>query len=355
MRPMAKNAHKTKSKPVNRSIDAARATKQDEFYTQLSDIEKEVKHYTVHFKGKTVLCNCDDPKVSKFFHYFAHNFERLKLKKLITTCYKNRDPNVFSKNDSKRGVYLVYEGERNGNRVPTAKQIGIHDMEGDGDFRSEECIALLQQADIVVTNPPFSLFREYLAQLFEYERKFLIIGNQNAITYKEVFKLIQDDKIWLGASIHSGDREFGVPAHYPLRAAGSRVDEKGRKFIRVKGVRWFTNLDYDERHADLALYASYSPEKYPTYANFDAIEVAKTKEIPAEYDGLMGVPITFLDWYNPDQFEILGSNLTLGVPMSQVAKKGSYLQGGPSFYIDNGDGSYRRQYTRVVIKHRRPS
>jgi len=340
-------------KALNRSLHAAKATKQDEFYTQLSDIEKELRHYTKHFKGKTVLCNCDDPKVSNFFHYFSHNFEKLKLKKLITTCYKNCDADLFSKHTAEKGIYLEYDGDKDDNRVPDPNEIGIHKLKGDGDFRSEECVTLLKQADIVVTNPPFSLFREYVEQLIKYKKKFLIIGNQNAITYKEVFKLIKDNRIWLGPSIHSGDREFGVPDHYPLNAAGTRVDDAGNKFIRVKGVRWFTNLDFAERHEDLVLFHEYSPEKYPTYVNFDAIEVAKTAEIPANYDGPMGVPITFLDKYNPDQFEILGSSRTLARPMSEVAEKGTFQQGGPRFYLRDGKRTYRRMYDRLVIKNKR--
>ena len=341
-------------KSLNRSLGAARATKQDEFYTQLSDIEKELRHYTKHFKNKTVLCNCDDPKVSNFFHYFSHNFEKLKLKKLITTCYKNCDADLFSQHTAESGIYLEYNGDKDGNRVPDPDEIGIHKLKGDGDFRSEECIRLLKQADIVVTNPPFSLFREYLAQLVKHGKKFLIIGNQNAIKYKGSFELIQENKVWLGVSIHSGDREFGVPAHYPLKAAGTRVDKAGNKFIRVKGVRWFTNLDYAERHEDVALFKTYSPEAYPRYANFDAIEVGKTAHIPVDYDGLMGVPITFLDKYNPDQFEILGSNRTIGVtPMSTIAEEGAFTQGGPCFYLANGDGTYRRLYDRLVIKNKR--
>lgn len=294
------------SKPLNRSLHAAKASKQDEFYTQLSDIEKELRHYTKHFKSKTVLCNCDDPKISNFFHYFSHNFEKLKLKKLITTCYKNCDADLFSKHTAESGIFLEYYGDKSGNRVPDPDEIGIHKLNGDGDFRSEECINLLKQADIVVTNPPFSLFREFVDQLVKYKKKFLIIGNINAISYKDIFKLIKENRIWLGASIHSGDREFGVPDHYPLNAAGFRVDAAGRKFIRVKGVRWFTNLDYDERHEEMVLFNEYSPSKYPSYDNYAAIEVSKTADIPADYDGAMGVPVTFLDKYNPDQFEILG-------------------------------------------------
>ena len=289
----------------NKNLQAANKAKKDEFYTQLCDIENELRHYREHFRGKTVLCNCDDPRVSNFFHYFAYNFEQLGLKRLITTCYKNQDPDLFSRNDREQAIWLEYLGDRNGNRVPDAEEIGIRPLKGDGDFRSPECVELLKQADIVVTNPPFSLFREYVAQLVKYEKKFLIIGNQNAITYKDCFRMIKENKMWLGASIHSGDREFGVPADYPLRAAGCRIDEKGNKFIRVKGVRWFTNLDYKERHDDITFYKKYTPEEYPKYDNYDAINVNKTLEIPDDYDGIMGVPITFLDKYNPEQFEIV--------------------------------------------------
>lgn len=293
-------------KTKNQTLGKARASKQDEFYTQLSDIEKELRHYTKHFKNKTVLCNCDDPRVSNFLHYFSYNFGKLGLKKLTTTCYKSQQADLFSQNDSEKGIYLEYEGDKKGSRVPDPSEIGIHALKGDGDFRSEECVKLLKRADIVVTNPPFSLFREYVEQLVTFKKKFLIIGNINAISYKDIFKLIREDKIWLGPSIHSGDREFGVPDYYPLNAAGFRIDEAGRKYIRVKGVRWFTNLDYEERHEELVLFHEYSAEKYPAYDNYDAIEVSKTNEIPANYRSAMGVPITFLDKHNPDQFEILG-------------------------------------------------
>jgi len=303
---MGKGDRNMGDKPLNRSLHAAKASKQDEFYTQLSDIEKEMRHYTAHFKGKTVLCNCDDPRVSNFFHYFSYNFEKLRLKGLITTCYKNQQADLFSKHTSGKGIYLEYKGDKNRNRVPDPAEIGIHELKGDGDFRSEECVELLKQADIVVTNPPFSLFREYAAQLVEHKKQFIIIGSQNAISYKEIFKLIKDNKIWMGPSIESGDREFGVPDHYPLNAAGTRVDSAGNKYIRVKGVRWFTNLEHQKRHEELVLFDKYSRAAYPTYDNYDAIEVGKTKAIPNDYDGAMGVPITFLDKYNPDQFEILG-------------------------------------------------
>lgn len=368
------------TKPLNRKggLHAAKATKQDEFYTQLSDIEKELRHYTKHFKNKTVLCNCDDPKLSNFFHYFSHNFEKLKLKKLITTCYKNCDADLFSRHRAESGIYLEYDGDKNDNRVPDPDEIGIHKLKGDGDFRSNECTKLLDEADIVVTNPPFSLFREYVEQLMKHKKKYLIIGNQNAITYKYIFKLIKENKIWLGASIHSGDREFGVPDHYPLNAAGTRVDKDGNKFIRVKGVRWFTNLDYEERHEDLALYATYTPEKYPTYDNYDAIEISKTKEIPAEYDGAMGVPITFLDKYNPEQFEILGWTRGIDefdayptkrysnpkqVKPDATESNGGKVNTGPTLLLkkkpsstyytaDNADGYLVQLYMRIIIKRK---
>lgn len=292
-------------KNLNNNLHEAKNAKKDEFYTQLSDIEKELRHYKEHFKGKTVLCNCDDPRVSNFFHYFSYNFEQLGLKKLIATCYKSQDMDLFSENKSERAIYLEYDGDKNGNRVPDPTEIGIKYLQGDGDFRSRECIELLKQADIVVTNPPFSLFREYVAQLVEYDKKFVILGNLNALTYKDIFGLVKAAKIWFGHSIHSGDREFQVPSDYPLNAAGSRIDGKGNKFIRVKGVRWFTNLDYEERHEDLILYKKYNPEEYPKYDNYDAINVDKTKDIPMDYAGAMGVPITFLDKYSPEQFEII--------------------------------------------------
>jgi hypothetical protein len=232
----------------------------------------------------------------------------LGLKKLITTCYKNQNRDLFSQNDSERAIWLEYFGDRNGNRVPDPEEIGIHYFKGDGDFRSAECIELLKEADIVVTNPPFSLFREYVAQLMKYEKKFLIIGNVNAITYKEIFPLIKNNSLWFGPSITSGDRKFNVPDYYPLNAAGCGIDSDGRRFIRVKGVRWFTNLDHSKRHEDLILYKSYMPEEYPEYDNYKAINVDKTSEIPMDYDGVMGVPITFLDKYNPEQFELLNCN-----------------------------------------------
>jgi len=286
-------------KSSNKNLHSAGKAKKDEFYTQLVDIEKELKHYKEQFRGKVVFCNCDDPKESNFVKYFSRNFEHLGLKKLIATHYK--DANLFTKESPYK---LEYTGDKNGNRMPDPDEF-MTEMIGTGDFRSEECIELLKEADIVVTNPPFSLFREYLTQLVEHNKKFLIIGNVNSITYKECFKLIKDNKMWLGASIHSGDREFRVPDDYPLTAASSRIDSDGYKYIRVKGVRWFTNLDYDERHENLVLYKKYTPEEYPKYDNYDAINVDKTADIPKDYNGAVGVPITFLDKYNPEQFEII--------------------------------------------------
>jgi hypothetical protein len=293
-----------------KNLDNAKKAKKDEFYTQLTDIEKELKNYKQHFKGKTVLCNCDDPRVSKFFYFFYASFHTLGLKRLIATCYKNLSPDLFSQNLDEQAVYCIYEGTDRADDKYTdydtfIKQNEWGVLKGDGDFRSPECIELLKQADIVCTNPPFSLFREYVAQLIEYEKKFIIIGNINAATYKEIFALFKGNKIWLGQSIHSGDREFGVPDSYPLDAAGFRVGEDGKKYIRVKGVRWFTNLDYKELHEDLILFKNYNKKEYPKYDNYDAIDVSETKNIPQDYDGVMGVPITFLDKYNPDQFEII--------------------------------------------------
>ena len=332
---------------TSRELSKARKQKKDEFYTQLSDIENELRHYKEHFRGKTVLCNCDDPRVSNFFHYFAYQFEALGLKRLITTCYKNQTPDLFSQHDCERAISLVYDGDKNGNRVPDPEEIGIHELQGDGDFRSAECIELLMQADIVVTNPPFSLFREYITQLFAFQKKLLILGNVNAITYKEVFPLVQENKLWLGASIHSGDREFGVPEDYPLESTGHRIDSQGRRFIRVKGVRWFTNLDYNERHEELILYKNYNPEDNPRYDNYDAIEVGKTGDIPMDYDGLMGVPITFLDKYNPAQFEIVGCSDNGAVP--DQYKLPHFKKHNEPFI--NG----QKVYKRIFIRRRKPA
>ena len=342
----------------NSNLNRAKEAKKDEFYTQLEDINNELCHYRQHFRGKTVLCNCDDPRISNFFTYFAYNFEFLGLRRLITTCYKNQDMDLFSQNACEQAVYLVYDGDRNGNNIPDPAEIGIHPLHGDGDFRSQECIRLLEQADIVVTNPPFSLFREYVAQLMKYGKQFLIIGNMNAITYKEIFPLIMQNKMWMGQSIHSGDRKFYVPDYYDLNAAGCGIDETGRKFIRVKGVRWFTNLDYKERHEPIILTKHYTPEEYPHYDNYDAIEVSKSGDIPCDYDGVMGVPITFLDKYIPEQFEIVGmAKRGAGDPKlkSKVYTKEDY----PNYSDLNAtpviitNGVPKNTYPRILIRKRK--
>lgn len=308
----------------------ARKAKKDEFYTSLRDIEAEMRFYEPYFRGKTILCNCDDPYESNFFKYFAMNFNYLGLKKLIATCYNGSPvadtelllfPGEYTTNKKARKIVISEVQDNNGDGaidladvewlIRNEKNV-LTELNGNGDFRSDECIELLKEADIVVTNPPFSLFREYLAQLIQYNKQFLIIGNINAVSYKETFQLIKNNLLWLGASIHSGDREFRVPDDYPLNAAGQRIDEHGIKYIRVKGVRWFTNIDYPQRHEKLELYKKYTPEEYPKYDNYNAINVNVTNEIPKNYPGIMGVPITFLDKYSPDQFEILGMSASAG-------------------------------------------
>jgi hypothetical protein len=371
----------------NRTLANAKVAKQDEFYTQYDDIQREVEAYLEYdpdtFRGKVVYCNCDDPYESNFFKYFAANFNRLGLQRLITTSYDGSPI-------AGQGVLFPEYDAENGNR-PRPKALAVvidrvQDEDGDGavsiadvevflrrnhaariplkgndkypggDFRSPECIEFLKQADIVVTNPPFSLFREYVAQLIEHGKKFLIIGNQNAITYKEIFPLIRENKIWLGVTIHSGDREFRVPDHYPLNAARWRIDENGIKYIRVKGVRWFTNLDHGRRHQELQLMTMadnlrYNKKlrgtmAYQRYDNYDAIEVPFTEAIPSDYDGAMGVPITFLDKYNPEQFEILDANEfrtnpnTPIKPHGLIKDKDSAINGKPT-------------YARILIRHRR--
>lgn len=343
---------------ANKNLSAAQTAKKDEFYTQMTDIERELQHYWQHFRGKTVLCNCDDPYESNFFKYFALRFNQLGLKKLICTCFDGSpvignelmlDFGDFS-DDPKKLAYKVEITEvkdENGDGAVDLADVQyllkndknvISLLKQHGDFRSQECIELLKEADIVVTNPPFSLFREYLAQLVKYDKKFLIIGNVNAITYKEVFPLIKDNKLWLGPSITSGDRKFHVPDNYPLNAAGCGVDPDGRKYIRVKGVRWFTNLDHNKRHEELDLVCHYSSEEYPHYDNYDAINVDKTSDIPYDWEGVMGVPITFLDKYCPEQFIIIDINphffsiVSKGLPkpkqltLNNVGKKDPYAR-----------------------------
>ena len=281
----------------NTNLKTAKKSKNDEFYTMLTDIEKEMRYYKDFFKDKVVYCNCDDARESNFFKYFSLNFEFLGLKKLISTGYKA---------DGK-GVVLVYEGDKNGNRRVDNEEIIVNELNGDGDFRSEECIEYLKQADVVVTNPPFSLFRQYVKQLMDYNKKFIIIGSQNAITYKEIFPYIKNNQLWLGMSMNGSNRWFVAPDSYEVKenAAGYKLDEKGRKMFFVNGVTWFTNIENKRRNEKLDLYKRYSFEDYPKYDNYDAIEVSRVDEIPMDYDGVMGVPITFLYKYNPKQFEIL--------------------------------------------------
>ncbi|KKS31853.1 MAG: Site-specific DNA-methyltransferase (Adenine-specific) [Candidatus Amesbacteria bacterium GW2011_GWA2_42_12] len=284
-------------KSLNENLHKAGVAKKDEFYTQLADIEKEIKHYKDQFRGKVVFCNCDDPKESNFVKYFSMNFEHLGLKKLIATHYK--DANLFTKDAPYK---LEYTGDKNGNRMPDPDEF-LTKMIGTGDFRSEECIELLKEADIVVTNPPFSLFREYLIQLTEYDKKFLIIGNTNAITYREFFKLIKDNKLRTGYTNFNVGMFFVVPDNWEHF---HHIDEDGKKIARVSTSCWFTNLEVEKHKQDITLYKKYNPKEYLKYDNYDAIEVPKVSEIPMDYKGVMGVPITFLDKYNPDQFEIIG-------------------------------------------------
>lgn len=327
-------------KALNKNLHSAKKGKNDEFYTQLTDIEKELRHYKEHFKNKIVFCNCDDPRISNFFHYFSYNFENLGLKKLITTCYKNQNRDLFSDNQSEKAIWLEYTGDKNGDKVPNPEEIGIHLLNGDGDFRSEESIELLRQADIVVTNPPFSLFREYLAQLIEYDKKFLIIGNQNNFTYKEIFKLLKENKIWAGVD-NGGTKWFNVPDHYDIQTETRIKIENGQKFFSMGSVYWFTNIDNRKRHEDLILYKTYAGNEieYPTYDNYDAINVNKVADIPVDYEGLMGVPITFINKYNPKQFEIIGIDRVL---VEEATGKVS------RFRINN-----KEIYARVVIKNKK--
>ncbi len=317
----------------NQNLHSAKRGKNDEFYTQLSDIENELRHYRDQFKGKTVYCNCDDPRVSNFFTFFSKQFEWYGLKKLITTCYKNQQPDLFSSHDSKQAVYLEYNGDQDGNRRPDSHEIEVKPLQGDGDFRSPECIKLLKQSDIVVTNPPFSLFREYVAQLIEYDKKFLILGNQNAITYKEIFPLIKENRMWLGIDFKGGAGHF-ISRYDDYATAADRKEG----MIRISGVHWFTNLPHKKRNEELILYKKYSTEEYPHHDNYDAIEVSKTNDIPDDWGGVMGVPITFLDKWNPNQFEILG-----------IANSARWI-GHECFTMINR----RKIYNRIITRNKKP-
>lgn|GEM_PF-98913 len=290
-------------KMANKNFRDARGAKKDEFYTQLADIEKELRYYKDYFRGKIVLCNCDDPRVSNFFRYFSYNFEHLGLKKLITTCYKNQNRDFFSKNDSEHAIWLEYFGDRNGNRVPDPEEIGIHHFKGDGDFRSQECIELLKEADVVVTNPPFSLFREYVTQLMAYEKKFLIIGNTGAATYEDIFPYIKEDKMWIGVTNYNVGMMFMLPDNYTRY---HHIDDNGKKIGRVSTSCWWTNIENKRRAEEVVLYKTYNEADYPKFDTFDAININNYKDMPMDYYGIMGVPMTFLGHYNPKQFEIVG-------------------------------------------------
>ena len=318
----------------------AKSQKNDEFYTILADVEKELRHYKKHFKNKIVLCNCDDPRVSSFFHYFSYNFEQLGLKKLITTCYKNQQMELFSEHKSERAIYLEYTGDKNQNKVPDPEEIGIKNLKGDGDFRSKECIELLKQSDIVVTNPPFSLFREYVGQLMNYKKKFLIIGDWNPITYKEIFPLIKENKIWIGMNSNRQISGFMVPEHYDLHGTEAHIDEKGRRIVKSNRNCWFTNIDNARRQEELILYKKYDKTEFPTYDNYNAIEVSAVANIPKDYKGAMGVPITFMNKYNPDQFEIIGCSYSYGEP------EGYHIRGKGFDVSVNGKIIYKRLFVK---------
>lgn len=374
---------------ANRNLGDARKAKNDEFYTQYHDIEKEVNAYLEYnphvFRGKTVLLPCDDPEWSNFTKLFAQKFQELGLKKLISTSFAPDSkppevpyqPTLFEMENEKfdnvrtrsNGKIFTLTKDKTGDGVVNVDDLEWTYLEGDGDFRSEEVSKLRDEADIVVTNPPFSLFREFFSWLTQADKDFLIIGNMNAITYKEVFPLIMMDKVWLGQTISSGDREFRVPENYPLHAAGWRVDEIGQKYIRVKGVRWFTTLDHGRRHEPLALMSSqdnikFSKRKqvkdvgYHSYENYEAIEVPFTDAIPGDFDGVMGVPITFLDKYNPDQFEIIGNGQTmaneLGIrPVGKKFVDDYYAQGNKGQINAKWNNLVYRVGEKVVVPYQR--
>lgn len=372
---------------ANTNLKEAKAGKNDEFYTQFHDIEIEMNAYLEYdpnvFKGKTILLPCDDPEWSNFTRFFAAKFDELGLKKLISTSYAPDakkmkllpEPSLFETEAPQfdptkaqtKGKIFVLEQDHTGDGHINIDDLEWEYLEGDGDFRSKEVVKLRDEADIIITNPPFSLFREFLSWIVSEDKKFIIIGNMNAVTYKETFPLIKENRMWMGFSIHSGDREFEVPDEYPLTASGWRIDNKGRKYIRVKGVRWFTNIDHGRRHEPLPLMTMednlrFSKHKelkgkaaYDHYDNYDAIEVPFTDAIPSDYDGVMGVPISFLDKYCPEQFEILGqtqgdSGRELGLrPYPRELKKlNPSLRDGQLYYMENGIP--QKPYARVLIK-----
>ncbi len=358
---------------ANKNLNAAKTAKKDEFYTQMSDIERELQHYWQHFRGKTILCNCDDPYESNFFKYFALRFNQLGLKKLICTCYNGSpvqgnelmiDWGDFTEEPKKIAykVEITEVRDMNGDGAVDLSDVqyllqndkNVLSILKTGDFRSSECIELLKEADVVVTNPPFSLFREYIAQLIEHEKRFLIVGHQNAIHYKEIFPRIQNGEVWLGYGFKGGAAHFFSP-YEDVATAG----EHKKDMIRVSGVTWFTNLDHNKRHEKLDLVSRYSPEEYPTYVNYDAIEVSKVTDIPCDYIGVMGVPTTFLDKYNPEQFEIIGLaegelGKLLGLkPFDRELKKiNKSLRDGQLFYMKNGYPL--KPYSRILIRNKHP-
>ncbi|MDR2792524.1 MAG: adenine-specific methyltransferase EcoRI family protein [Treponema sp.] len=330
------NAANKEGKSVgNTALHKANKAKNDEFYTQISDIEKECSHYKGHFKNKIILCNCDDPDASNFWRYFHLNFAILGLKKLIAAHFVYTD--MFHEGDAYKIEYTGGKGGIYADGDYTAGEKTA--LKENGDFRSAECIELLKEADIVVTNPPFSLFREYTAQLTEYGKKFLIIGNQNALTYKETFSLIKENKIWLGID-NGGTKWFRVPPHYDIKTETRiKIDENGVKYFSMGSIMWFTNVDHKKRHEEMILYRRYDPLEYPKYDNYNAINVDKVSEIPVDYDGVMGVPVTFLDKYNPEQFELAGID--------------RYVEDNPHYghrFSING----KETYARILIKRRKP-
>ena len=369
---------------ANSNLTKAKNAKNDEFYTQYHDIEKEITAYLEYnpdvFRGKTILLPCDDPEWSNFTKFFAQNFERFGLKKLISTSYapdsknyKNGyQPSLFETNDPqydenktvKNGKIFTLTHDKSGDGKIDVNDLVWHYLQGDGDFKSEEIKKLRDESDIIITNPPFSLFREFLAWVVEDNKKFVIIGSKNAITYKEVFPLIKTNRMWVGTTSFSKDMLFISPEEIDPSQKPSSATRTvdGIVYLRSPSV-WYTNLDHGRRHQTLPLMTmednlKYSKHKeikgksYQKYHNYDAIEVPFTDALPSDYAGAMAVPISFLDKYSPDQFEIIGISLELGERMSKVAEKGTYVQGGPRFYLSNGDGTYRRMYDRIVIKKR---
>lgn len=353
-------------KPANAKLNNAFIVKKDEFYTQYEDVEKEMLNHREHLKGKSILCNCDDPFESAFFRFFVINFNRLELSGLTSTCYASSS--LAGKEYPLEGATNAYkavvtevpdetivrpDGSLDLESLFSMKGNYLEHLVGDGDFRSEECISLLKNADIVATNPPFSLFREYVDLLESHKKNFIILGNMNATTTKEIFPLFRDNKVWYGESIRSGDRKFFVPDSYPLNATGCGIDNNGRRFIRVKGVRWFTNLKSARAFSPLELTCLYKKEDYPRYENYNAIEVSRTQNIPIDYEGVMGVPITFLDKYNPEQFEIImlaNGNARSNVPAKVLSEVNYRLHSEDKGGVGIIDG--RRVYARVFIRRK---